>query len=216
MKVDALIKWFMPKEERFHALFAKDSANLLRACRLFEEFVQTEDLEVRRVKMAALKDSEHEGDGLTRQVFEALNSTFITPFDREDIREIATDLDDVLDSVEGAAQHVILFELGGSPEGLRQFADILVQMAEECEKITHLIWNLVNEKEINERIVRVSDLENRADLLYNTLIADLFKGNGRDPLEILKWKEVYEGLEMACDQFKDYTHVIGNLLVKNA
>jgi len=217
MKVDALIKWFMPKEERFHELFAKDSANLLRACRKFEEFVQAEDLELRRVRMAELKDREHEGDSLTRQIFEALNSTFITPFDREDIREIATDLDDVLDSVEGAAQHVVLFELGGSPEGLRQFADILVQMAEECERITQLIWNLVNEKEINERIVRVSDLENRADLLYNTLIADLFKGNsGRDPLEILKWKEVYEGLENACDQFKDYTHVIGNLLVKNA
>ncbi len=207
----------MPKEERFHELFAKTSANLLRACRNFEEFVHAEELEVRRVKMAQLKDREHEGDGLTRQIFEALNSSFITPFDREDIREIATDLDDVLDSVEGAAQHVVLFELGGSPEGLRQFADILVQMAEECETITKLIWNLENEKEIQERLVRVSDLENRADLLYNTLIADLFKGaNGRDPLEILKWKEVYEGLEMACDQFKDYTHVIGNLLVKNA
>lgn len=217
MKVDALIKWFMPKEERFRELFARDSANLLRACRLFEEFVESDALEVRRVKMAELKDREHEGDSLTRQIFEALNSSFITPFDREDIREIATDLDDVLDSVEGAAQHVILFELGNSPEGLRQFADILVQMGEECERITELMWNQANEKEINERIVRVSDLENRADLLYNTLIADLFKGNsGRDPLEILKWKEVYEGLEMACDQFKDYTHVIGNVLVKNA
>jgi predicted phosphate transport protein (TIGR00153 family) len=217
MKVDALIKWFMPKEERFRELFARDSANLLRACRAFEEFVEADALDVRRVKMAELKDREHEGDSLTRQIFEALNSSFITPFDREDIREIATDLDDVLDSVESAAQHVILFELGNSPEGLRQFADILVQMGEECDRITQQMWNQANEKEINERIVRVSDLENRADLLYNTLIADLFRGaNGRDPLEILKWKEVYEGLETACDQFKDYTHVVGNVLVKNA
>jgi predicted phosphate transport protein (TIGR00153 family) len=216
MKVDALIKWFMPKEERFQTLFARDTDNLLRACRLFGEFVRNDNLESRRVKMAELRDREHEGDSITRQIFDALNSSFITPFDREDIRSIATDLDDVLDSVEGAAQHVILFELDGSPEGLRQFADILVQMAEEVEKVTQLMWNLAHEKEINERIVRISDLENRADLLYNTVIADLFKGNGRDPLEILKWKEVYEGLEMACDQFKDYTHVVGNVLVKNA
>ena len=64
--------------------------------------------------------------------------------------------------------------------------------------------------------MRVSDLENRADVLYNSVITGLFKANGRDPLEILKWKEVYEGLESACDQCKDYTHIVGNILVKNA
>ena len=215
-KVDAVIRWFMPKEERFHELFAKDTANLLRAARLFEEFARETSLETRRVKMAELKDREHEGDRVTRQIFDALNSTFITPFDREDIRSLATDLDDILDHLEGAAQHVILFELAESPEGLRQFADILVEMAGEIDKITELIWNLANERKIHEGIVRISDLENRADVLYNTVIADLFKVKGRDPIEILKWKEVYEGLENACDQCKEYSHVVGNLIVKNA
>ena len=215
-KVDAVIRWFMPKEERFHELFAKDTANLLRAARLFAEFSRETSLETRRVKMAELKDREHEGDRVTRQIFDALNSTFITPFDREDIRSLATDLDDILDHLEGAAQHVILFELAESPEGLRQFADILVEMAGEIDKITELIWNLANERKIHEGIVRISDLENRADVLYNTVIADLFKVKGRDPIEILKWKEVYEGLENACDQCKEYSHVVGNLIVKNA
>src|SRR6185312_6208290 len=97
-----------------------------------------------------------------------------------------------------------------------QFADILVEMAGEIEKITEMIWNLANERKIHEGIVRISDLENRADVLHNTVIADLFKSIGRDPLEILKWKEVYEGLENACDQCKDYSHVVGNVVVKNA
>jgi predicted phosphate transport protein (TIGR00153 family) len=215
-KVDALIRWFMPKEEQFHALFDKDTANLVRATHHFAEFALLADLETRRVKMAQLRACEHEGDTITRQIFDALNSSFITPFDREDIRSLATDLDDVLDFVEGVAQQLLNFELGDSPEGLRQFADILVEMATEVERVTELIWNLGNSRQIHEGIVRVSDLENRADLLYNTVITGLFKANGRDPLEILKWKEIYDGLENACDQCKNYSHIVGNILVKNA
>jgi len=215
-RVDALIRWFMPKEERFHELFDKDTANLLRAARSFSEFAHLADLEARRVKMVELRDIEHEGDAITRQIFDALNSSFITPFDREDIRSLATDLDDVLDYLEGVAQHLVNFELGQSPDGLRQFAKILVEMATEIERITELIWNLTNERQIQEAIVRVSDLENDADVLYNTVIADLFRTNGRDPLEIMKWKEIYDGLENACDQCKDYTHIVGNVIVKNA
>lgn len=215
-KVDALIRWFMPKEEQFHELFAKDTANLLQATRSFSEFAHLADLEARRIKMVELRDIEHEGDSITRQIFDALNSSFITPFDREDIRSLATDLDDVLDYLEGVAQHLVNFELGDSPEGLRQFAKILVEMGIEIERITELIWNLANEQKIQEAVVRVSDLENDADVLYNTIIADLFRANGRDPLEIMKWKEIYDGLENACDQFKDFTHIVGNVIVKNA
>jgi hypothetical protein len=206
----------MPKEERFHELFGRDTANLLRCARSFSEFAQLMDLEARRAKMADLRQLEHEGDNITRQIFDALNSSFITPFDREDIRSLATDLDDVLDYIEGVAQHLLNFELSESPEGLRQFAGILVEMATEIERITELIWNLANERRLHEAIVRVSDLENRADVLYNTVIADLFRTNGRDPVEILKWKEIYEGLENACDQCKDFTHIVGNVMVKNA
>lgn len=215
-KVDNLIRWFMPKEERFHELFDRDTANLLRAAHNFAEFAHLSDLETRRVKMAQLRACEHEGDLITRQIFDALNSSFITPFDREDIRSLATDLDDILDYLEGVAQQLLNFELGESPEGLRQFADILVEMAVEIERITELIWNLTQERKIQEAIVRISDLENKADILYNSVITHLFKANGRDPLEILKWKEVYEGLENACDQCRDYTHIVGNVVVKYA
>ena len=215
-KVDALIRWFMPKEERFHELFAKDTANLLQAARLFADFANTADLEERRKKMPALKALEHQGDSITRQIFDALNSSFITPFDREDIRSLATDLDDILDYLEGVAQQLVNFDLGESPEGLQRFAEILVEMATEIDRVTELLWNLDNQRQIQERNVRVSDLENQADVLYNTLIADLFRANGRDPLQILKWKEIYDGLEDACDQCKDYSHIVGNVIVKNA
>jgi predicted phosphate transport protein (TIGR00153 family) len=214
-KVDALIRWLMPKEERFHELFDRDTANLVRAAHLFSELARA-DLPTRRLRMAEMRELEHEGDTITRQIFDALNSSFITPFDREDIRSLATDLDDVLDYVEGVAQQLINFELAESPQELREFAEILVEMAAEIERITEFVWNLARQREIQQAVVRISDLENRADVLYNKVIADLFRPNGRDPLQILKWKEIYEGLENACDQCKDYTHVVSNIIVKNA
>ncbi len=216
MKADAIIKWFMPKEERFHELFSVDTRNLLAAGNLFSDIAHSESLEERQGLWKKLKEIEHEGDRITRQIFDALNSTFITPFDREDIRALTTDLDDVLDFLEAMGHALVLFELHESPEGLRRFAKILSDMCREVDSLTELIWDLGNAPKIHDGIVRVSDLENEADSLYSGIIAELFRPNGRDPLEIMKWKEIYEGLENACDQCKDYTHVIGNLLVKNS
>jgi len=183
---------------------------------LFTEIAHSSSLTERETLGVRLKEIEHEGDRITRSIFDALNSTFITPFDREDIRALTTDLDDILDYLEAMAHSLVLFDLADSPEGLRKFAEILSEMVREIERLTALIWDLGNMAKIQESTVRISDLENEADRLYNRMIADLFRSNGRDPLEILKWKEIYQGLEDACDQCKNYTHIIGNIVVKNS
>ena len=217
MRGDKIVKFFMPKEERFHELLDRDTQHLLRAARLFAEIAASTSLDERRIKVAELKAVEHEGDEITKEVFDALNSTFITPLDREDIRVIASDLDDILDYLEDVAQFLVLFEIGDSPEPLRKFAQILVSMVEEIHKATALVWDLGNEKVIRQSIVRISQLENEADAIYFSVIADLFRGGeGKKPLEILKWKEIYQGLEAACDECKDFTHALGNVIVKNA
>lgn len=215
MRGDSIVKWFMPKEERFHELLARDTQNLVKAAGLFAEIAASTKLDERRTKKDQLKAIEHEGDLITREIFEALNSTFITPLDREDISSIAGDLDDILDYMESVAHNLVLFELEESPEPLRQFARILGTLVEQIDTVTKQIWDLSNAKEINASIVRISELENEADTLYSTVIADLFK-SGKNPIEILKWKEVYDGLENACDECRDYTHAIGNIVVKNA
>lgn len=206
----------MPKEERFHELFSEDTRNLVAAAGLFTEIAHSSNLAERETLGTRLKDIEHEGDRITRSIFDALNSTFITPFDREDIRALTTDLDDILDYLEGMAHSLVLFDLEESTEALRNFADILAEMTREIDRLTALIWDLGNAPQIQESTVKISDLENKADRLYNQVIADLFRGNGRDPIEIMKWKEIYEGLENACDQCKNYTHIIGNIVVKNS
>jgi predicted phosphate transport protein (TIGR00153 family) len=215
-KADRVIRMFLPKEERFHELLERDTGNLTRAVQLFSEIAHTASYEERRIKAVELKHLEHEGDVITRQVFEALNTSFITPFDSDDIRAIAIDLDDILDSLEGTAQYLVILELREAPEALQQFAEILVAMVEEIHRSLTLVWDLSNARAIHDGIVRISELENQADSLYNTVIADLFKRNGRDPIEIMKWKEVYQGLEDACDQCKDFTHILGNVVLKNA
>jgi uncharacterized protein len=217
MRGDKIVKFFMPKEQRFHELLDRDTRHLVRAAHAFQEIAKSTTLEDRRARVSALKGLEHDGDILTKEIFEALNSTFITPLDREDIRQIATDLDDILDYMEGVAQYLILFEISESPEPLRKFAEIIVSMVEEIHKATGMVWDLANEKKIHESIVRISALENEADALYFKVIGDLFRaGDGKSPLEIMKWKEVYQGLEDACDECKDYTHVLGNVVIKNA
>ena len=217
MRGDKIVKFFMPKEERFRELFDRDTNHLLRAARLFVQIVQTTDFTERKKRVEELRTIEHEGDLLTKEIFEALNSTFITPLDREDIRMIASDLDDIVDYLEQAGQYLMLFEIKDSPAPLQRFAEILVAMVEEIHSATSLIWDMANEKKIHENIVTISKLENEADALYFEVIAELFReGSGRSPVEILKWKEVYQGLEDACDACKEFTHVLGNVIVKNA
>ncbi len=205
----------MPREERFKELLSEDTKNLVKAVRTFDAIARSTSLEDRRVLVVELKAIEHEGDAITKQIFLALNSTFITPFDRDDLREIATDLDDVVDYIEGVALSFVVFELSESPSALRQFAFILKEMADEIDRITALIWDLSHEAKIQAGMVRISELENQADTLYTSVIGELFKTGG-NPIEIMKWKEVYEGLESACDACKEYTHAIGNVVLKNA
>lgn len=217
MKLDSLIKFFLPKEERFRELLEKDTQNLVRSAELFLAIARATKLEDRRVKLIELKALEHAGDTLTRQVFEALNSSFITPLDREDIRSLTVDLDDILDYLEGIARYLVIFEIDDSPEALTRFAEILLEMCHEIDEVTRLIWDLGNERLVRESLVRISELENKGDDLYLTVIADLFReGAAKDPMEAMKWKEIYQNLEDACDSCKDFTHIVGNVVIKNA
>jgi len=217
MRLDRLIRWFLPREESFHELFALDSKNLIRGAELFLQIARSRDGSDREIKLVELKAIEHEGDQITRKIFEALHSTFLTPLDREDIRSLAVDLDDILDYLEGIGQYLVVFESDASPEPLVRFAEILLELVHQIDRISGLIWDPRNTPEVSAAMVRISELENQADGLFMAALGSLFRGDsGRDPIEVLKWKEIYQGLEDACDKCKDFTHVVGNIVTKNA
>ena len=217
MRFDSLIRMLLPREERFHELFEENTANLVKGGEAFLAVTNGRTTEERRVRLVELKGLEHDGDQITRRIFEALNSTFLTPLDREDIRALAVDIDDILDYLEGTAQFLVIFEGDKTPPELPRFAEILLEMVQQIDGITRLIWDQRNGQKIHDRMVRISDLENQADAVYISALEALFRGdNGRDAIEVLKWKEIYQGLEDACDKCKDFTHVVGNILIKNA
>jgi predicted phosphate transport protein (TIGR00153 family) len=218
MSFDALMKMLMPRSDGFRTLLGQDTANLHQAAALFAEIARSASLDERRLKAVELKGKEHEGDQITRRIFETLNSTFITPLDREDIRSLASALDDILDNVDEVAQYLVVFELSAAPEGLVQFADILTEMSREIDRATSLVWNLsaAHVKSVQEAIVHVSDLENQADTLYNTVIGALFKRESHESIDVLRWKVIYDGLEDACDACTDFTHALGNVVIKSA
>jgi uncharacterized protein Yka (UPF0111/DUF47 family) len=217
MKLDALIQWFLPREERFRELLTEDARNLVAASRLFLAITESKSLAERRSKLIDLKALEYEGDQVTRRIFEALNTSFITPFDREDIRAIAVDLDDIVDYLEGIAQYLVIFEIAEAPEPLTRFAEILVELTLQIEVLVGLMWDMKNATRIHAGNVHISELENQADALYLSVLAALFrKDGGFTAVEIAKWKEIYQGLEDACDKCKDFTHVLGNLVLKSS
>jgi predicted phosphate transport protein (TIGR00153 family) len=217
MRFDSLIRLLLPREERFHELFSENTRNLVKGGELFLAIANGRTPEERSLKLVELKGVEHEGDQITRRIFEALNSTFLTPLDREDIRAIAVDIDDVLDYLEGIAQFLVLFEADKRPPELSTFAEILFELVQQIDAITGLLCDQRHVTKIHDRMVRVSDLENQADAIYISALGALFRSDsGLDAIEVLKWKEIYQGLEDACDKCKDFTHVVGNIVIKNA
>lgn len=210
-KVDALIRWFMPKEERFHELFARDTANLVKAARSFAEFASLADLKERRVKHVELRDLEHEGDRITRQIFDALNSSFITPFDREDIYLLSGALDDIVDLIDDAARAIVMYNVRETTDFARQFGDVIQRMAVQLHEV---VSTLERPAGIAPRLVEIHRLENEGDDLYHEAIGDLFSGDP-EPLRVIRWKDIYDKLEAAVDRCEQAANIIESVIIKH-
>jgi len=217
MKLQEMFQWLVPRDERFRALFREDAENLRVVGRLLFEVLRETDVNRLREKALELKNQEHRGDEITRQVFDTLNHSFLTPIDREDIRELASGIDDVLDDMEMVSSLMVQFKLRGGSEEILQMSQILASCSEEIEKLVALFWDPDKAKEVERGMVRVSELENQADALFNLMITKLFESaKPESAIEVMKWKEVYQALEDSVDRAKTVAHTIGNIVSKNA
>lgn len=217
MKLASLFKKLLPREERFHELFEEDVANLRQSAELFVSLARAEDLPTRSEQAEELKELERRGDEITRRIFETLNTTFLTPIDREDIRDLASAIDNVLDLMELVGASIRQFKLAEAPKELGQMSDILLLATEEIEKAVPLIWDLEDASEAQKCLIRISDLENEADEIFNEVVTYLFdETSGLAPLDVMKWKQIYQSLEDSIDRCKDVAHAVGNIVTKNA
>ena len=200
----------VPRDTKFFDMFAEMSANLQEGARVMAEVLHTG--EAVAVKVQRIKELEHRGDDMTHAVITKLNQTVITPFDRADIHKLASSLDDVLDHINGAADRLVLYKITRIPPASAQLADVLVK---QCEQLSEALKKLEKHDDALECCGEIGRLENEADHVLRTAIAKLFDEE-KDPIALIKVKELYEVLEQAIDTAEDAANVIETVAVKSA
>ncbi|NYI69021.1 DUF47 domain-containing protein [Spelaeicoccus albus] len=192
-------------------MFTDAAGNLLDGSVLLKELFDAEPGQ--RPEIATrLKAVEHAGDDATHAIFRALNTSFITPFDRDDIAQLAGQLDDVLDAMEAAADLSVLYQIQELPSGVDAQIAILHQASELTVDAMPRLATLQN---LDSYWITINDLENQADQVYRSLLADLFN-NGTEPLRLFKIKEVVDQLEEAADAFEHVANVIQSIAAKES
>ena len=205
--------WLVKKEEAFFDMFERATKNLSASVDVFLEMIK--DFSKLENGVQRLDELEHEGDIITHEIMDRLNRTFITPIDRDDIHAIAAGIDDVLDLTEEVADRIFLYKLEKPTQNLVQMAQILHQSVMEVAKAITSLRDLKRPRRILDYAIEINRLENEADMLLKMSMVELFE-RAPSPLEVIKWKEVYESLEKAIDKCEDMAVVIESVVVKNA
>jgi predicted phosphate transport protein (TIGR00153 family) len=201
----------VPRETKFYDMFAEVSANLTQGARLVVEMLH--DFKDIPARVQKLKDIEHRGDDMTHAIITKLNQTFITPFDREDIHKLASSLDDVLDYLNSAGDRLVLYKIEGAPPEAEKLAELVVK---QCEELHNAVKNLEkHDHVVLQHCVEVNRLENEADTVSRRAIGRLFDQE-RDPIALIKLKELYEVLETATDKAEDAANVLESVVLKSA
>ncbi len=201
----------IPREVRFFDYFEQQSENIIRATGLLHELIHT--FADARAKAYAIKEVEHAGDQITHEIVRRLNTTFITPIDREDIHDLATRLDDVLDFLEAAAERLVIYRIKEPTSACRAMAEVIVAQVAAMDRCIRCLRTM--DPGFHEHAMEVNRLENRADTLLRETLAAMFEEQS-DPIEVIKWKEIYETMEAVTDRCEDVANVIEGIILKMA
>jgi predicted phosphate transport protein (TIGR00153 family) len=200
-----------PREAIFYDLFSAAADNLVDGSKLLLELLHA-PASNRGDVGAKIRDAEHRGDEVTHQILREVNSTFVTPFDREDIYRLASRLDDVMDFIEAASDLVVLYELGEMPSEIMRLAELLEHAAQITSQAMPRLRSLNN---LSDYWIEINRLENDADKLFRRFVARLFGGE-YDALMVMKLKEVAEELEGAADAFENVADTVETIAVKES
>jgi predicted phosphate transport protein (TIGR00153 family) len=209
-----LFSFLIPQEKKFFPLFEKASSNMKAAAAMLQQMVDTADPAKRKEMLREIEKLEHIGDNVTHEIFVELSTTFITPFDREDIHALTSALDDVVDFIHGSAKRMDIYKIPLPDANISKFAELIDKAAGELHIAVCELKNLKNVDLIKAACVRINSIENHADDIFDSAIARLFDEN-KDAIYIIKIKEVLSVLETATDKCEDAANVIESVLVKN-
>lgn len=201
----------IPKEEKFFVMFREMAKNIIEGAAALKEML---DNFIDPPKSQLLiKEIEHKGDLKTHEIIKKLNKSFITPFDREDIYSLATALDNILDIIDTSAQHIVVYHIDRITPEAKELGFVILKACQTIEKAIMVLEK--HPKQISEYCVEINSLENEADRVRADAISRLFDEE-RDPIRLIKWKEIYENLELITDKCEDAANILESVVVKNA
>jgi predicted phosphate transport protein (TIGR00153 family) len=198
----------LPKDVRFFDLFIDDGENLQAAATKLRDMLEKfDDLDARIAEIQLL---EKRGDDIDREINQRLEDAFITPFDREDIHDLTIQLDDVVDGIQSVAETIVIYGVDRPTDEARELAGIL---ADQADALVSALRKLDGLKDLDADLTRVHDLEHQADTLSRAAVARLFR-DGSDPLDVIKWRDLYRELENAIDAAEDAAEAIERMFHK--
>jgi uncharacterized protein len=201
---------FVPHKEKFFDLFKESAQNALAGARALKDML--DHYQNPQESWKKIKDLEHEGDRITHRTIRSLNQTFLTPIDAEDIHALTTALDNVMDAIEAAASRMVLFKIDRPTSQAQELCEIIVTSTEQLVKAVSHMPRL---DDIDEYCIEINRLENAADDIYRKAIASLFE-NSAEPLDVIKWLDIYELLESATDRCEDVANILESIGLKNS
>lgn len=201
----------LPREEDFFTLFAEVARRNTEAARLLHQMFEAPP-DRRAPVIEAIKKLEHEADHVTHEVVNRLDRTFITPLDREDIHRLASDLDDVMDAMDGTARRAQIFRVGAAPDGVLRLTEVIQRMVEVLAKG---VEGLRKGQEVIKYCIEAKKLEEEGDVIYHEALGLLFETE-RDAIELIRWKEIYDNLEYTLDEAEDVANGLESITIKHA
>ena len=216
MKIDRFLQLFVVKEKKFYPLYIEQAVNIEAAAKLLVELLQERKPGNQKTLYKKVKDYEHSGDQITARLYEELNKTFVTPFDREDINRLGSSMDTLLDFIHDAAKRVLMYR----PKNVNQLMVAMAQCIVEDARILGQIMDELDQlqkrpQEINEKCVRIKQIEHDVENLYEEFMSDVF-ANEKDAIELVKLKNIGQVLEDATDRAKDVSDIVRGIIIKFA
>jgi predicted phosphate transport protein (TIGR00153 family) len=200
----------LPREDEYFTFFSQMTAKMQEASTALVELTQGPPENFEAV-VKKIKDAEHASDAITHEITTKLNKSFITPFDREDIYALSVALDDVLDYIDAGARAIIMYNIKSITDHARHLAKVIQGQTIEINSAVSMLSKPTN---LNQHIVEIHRLENEADDVYFRAIGELFLKT-TDPIELIKWKELYEILENATDRCESVANIIESIMLKH-
>lgn len=215
MNLNKIIRTILPRDDKFFRMLEESAQNIVEAGSIMVQLAGSKSRRERDQLVLRVQDHEHRGDAITHRIFSELNGTFVTPLDREDIHALASSLDDVMDHMNGSAARLTIYDLKKSPPPVASLIQVLVASMEQLLHGVQYLRDLHHPDPLKQVLTKVNEYENEADAIFEHALAELFRRE-KDPIKLIKVKEVYVALELATDKCEDAANVMESILIKHA